>query len=120
MELKHDCVRNVMLYLEENLTLRGVITNNNIEIKNYSSDDITYTIMKLREAGFIEASKQDYAGIILIKSITYNGHQFLDTIRDGQVWSETKSKISKIAGVSLPIIQQVASQIIMLKLGITP
>ena len=118
MTLKHDCIRDVLLYLEENLGLYNLISSNNIKINDYSADDITYTIMKLREAGFIDASGQDLVGIILIKSITYNGHQFLDNIRDDNVWDETKSIISKLSSVSLPIIQQVAINTISKFLGI--
>lgn len=118
MELKHDCIREVMLYLEKELDLHTIIPQSQINLKNYSSDDITYTVLKLSEAGFLDTDKMDLAGNILIKSITYNGHIFLDNIRDVNIWKETKSKISKIASVSLPIIQQVAGSIISKKLGL--
>lgn len=118
MKLIHDCVRDVMLYLEDNLKLDDCINSCQINLPNYSRDDIDYTILKLDEAGFLETSKRDLMGNIPIMSITYNGHLFLDNIRDDGIWKETKSKISKFASTSLPIIQQVAAAILASKLGI--
>lgn len=119
MKLIHDCVRDIMLYIEDNLKLDNTLTINEIQINlsNYSIEDITYTCEKLDEAGYLEI-KRYITGDAIVLKMTYNGHQFLDTIRDDSIWKETKSKISKIAGVSLPIIQQVAAQLISLKLGI--
>ncbi len=117
MRLNHDCVRDVMLYLEENLTPNIAIDTSEIELPEYDVDTLRYTCKKLSEAGYIKSSS-NILGNYLIEDITYNGHLFLDNIRDSKIWSETKSKISKLASVSLPIIQQVASQIISSKLGI--
>ncbi len=120
MILKHDCVRDTMLYLEENLTLDNIITTSAIKINKYDIDDIIYTIKMLNDAGYINAKYCGYDNkpIYSISSLTWDGHQFLDNIRDNDIWKETKSKVSKITSVSLPIIQQVAAQLIALKLGI--
>lgn len=115
MKLIHDCVRDVLLYIEENLTYNGSINAKSIKT-NYSVEDVLYTCDKLFEAKFIQMHK-DITGGVIIGEITYNGHQLLDSIRDDGIWKETKSKVSKIASVSLPIIQQVAAAIITTKLG---
>ena len=119
MKLIHDCVRDVMLYIEENLKLNDSLDINNIQndLSDYSLEDIAYTCEKLNEAKYLEV-KQYITGATFILKITYDGHVFLDTIRDNDIWKETKSKISKLASVSLPIIQQVAAQLISFKLGI--
>ncbi|WP_326938421.1 DUF2513 domain-containing protein [Bacillus atrophaeus] len=39
----------------------------------------------------------------VISSISYSGHEFLDNIRDSNIWSQTKSSISALSGVSLSI-----------------
>ena len=91
MKLNHDCVRDVLLYLEDNLDLGLKIkfsstTNNELNSK-YSNTDIFYTSLKLLEAGFINAKAYDTVQpsgpiVIEIASITYNGHLFLDSIRN--------------------------------------
>ncbi len=122
MVLKHECVRETLLYLEKNLTFDTPIYSPNIQLKNFSSEDINYTIAKLKEAGYIKAvfSGGDNLPNYLIHSITWDGHQFLDNIRDADIWQRVKSKVNKLTNesVSLPIIQQVAAQIISKKLGI--
>ena len=118
MELKHECVRDVMLYLESNQKLHEIISSNSIKIDKYSYDDILYSIMKLTEAGYIDASKPDFCSIAPIKGITYSGHMFLDNIRDDNVWKETTKTISGLKSVSLDIISQVAAAIILKMVGI--
>ncbi len=119
MKLIHDCVRDVMLDIENNLNLHETVTSTDIQerLNKYSHDDIYYTCQKLQEAGYL---KVDFFidGSCCVESMTYNGHQFLDSIRDDGIWKEVKSKISKLASVSLPIIHQVASQAIISKLGL--
>ncbi len=120
MKLLHDCVRDVMLFIEDNLIDGDAMFTTDIskKLSKYSQEDIDYTCKKLTEANYLHTTKYVYGGLI-VSSMTYSGHQFLDTIRDNKIWSETKSKVSKLASVSIPIIQQVASQIISVKLGIT-
>lgn len=117
MKLIHDCVRDVMIYAEDNLRPKNTINTTSIKLDCYDSEDVKYTCLKLIEAGYV-TGHHDILGNVVITDITYNGHIFLDSIRDDGVWKETKSKISKIASVSLPIIQQVAAAIITTKLGI--
>jgi len=101
-----------MLYLEDNLEDTYFINSESITLKKYSSKDITYTLKKLAEAGFIEIDKVTYENNFNIKWMTYYGHQFLDNIRDNKVWSETKSILSKFSSVSLNMVQNIASQVI--------
>ena len=122
MELKKDCVRDVLLYLEKNLNYNEEVFANKIELKKYSKEDIYYTCEKLSEAGFLNVKIDKFimseTPLIMIKSITYEGHQFLDNIRDENVWKETKNRLSIIKDVSLNVIGQVASAVILAKLGL--
>lgn len=119
MKLKNDCVRDIMLYVEENLVDGRQIGTQFLqsELKKYSIQEINYTCRKLVEANFLQVFSS-CGGAMSIKEMTYTGHQFLDTIRNNKVWEATKAKISQIGSVSIPIIQDVASSIIKSKLGI--
>lgn len=121
MKLNTECLRDLLLYLEENLSATNPVIVNNLTLNNYSQEDLIYTADKLREAGFLNCTKKSFDNMpfIMIHSITYQGHQFLDSIRDKNIWTETKAKASKIASVSLPILQEVASTIIKVKLGLS-
>lgn len=118
MKLIHECVRDIMLDLEENLTLNGSIDSNKLEsrLSSYSHSDIYYNCQKLKKAGYIKVEfflDSSYC----VTNITYNGHLFLDTIRDDGIWKKIKSKTSKLASVSLPILQQVGTELILAELG---
>ena len=116
MKLNYDCVRDLLLYLEENLTYDNPININNLTLKDYSNLDLVYTADKLNEADFISCIRSKYvdkAGPVLIaKSITYNGHQFLDTVRDEKVYTETKSVLSSFKSVSIEIFTETASKVL--------
>ncbi|MFS8541588.1 MAG: DUF2513 domain-containing protein [Tissierellales bacterium] len=116
MKLNHECVRDLMLYIEENLEYGYLIKVNDVKIKDYSQDEIIYAADKLLEAGYLDGQKivtlSDKIPEITITSITWNGHQFLDNIRDNKVWEHTKSILSKFSSVSINIISNVAAQVI--------
>lgn len=115
MKLNKDCIRDLLLYLEENLTINNSITINNIKISNYTSDELLYTTDKLYEAKFLNCYRRIYDAkdlFITVDSLTYEGHQFLDNIRDDNVWENTKNVLSKFKSTSISFISDVSSQII--------
>lgn len=120
MKLKQDCVRYVLLALEAqgigmlNQGAQGSDIVKQLSNDNFSADDITYTLWQLADGKFIKASCDKYAtGIsIIVFDITWQGHEFLDNIRDPKVWSKTKSITNKFASVSVSFVSSVASQVI--------
>lgn len=117
MKLNHNCVRDLLLYIEDNLEYGYYLNVNKTKIKKYSQHEILYSADKLLEAGYITGDKNillDGKGIprIKINSITWSGHQFLDNIRDNKVWENTKGILSKFSSVSIGVISNVASQVI--------
>ncbi|PFE42468.1 hypothetical protein CN317_23895 [Bacillus cereus] len=123
MKLNHDCVRDLLLTVEESdrnelLSLHFLLDKN--KLQSYSEDDIFYTIQRLIEAGYINADTQTYfeGQDAIISSITWNGHQFLDNIRDKSIWEKTKEKASVVGGVSLPILSELAKSYLAEKLGL--
>lgn len=120
MKLNHDCIRDLLLYLEENLNLGSFLNIssefNEDELSSYSADDLIYTAQKLLEANYINAEVMHFMGTnipsVRIRSITYQGHQFLDNIRDDGVWKETKKIASKVSSASIKILSDIAAQVI--------
>ena len=116
MKLNHDCVRACMLYLEENLGVNSRINLVGVHLKDYSYDDVLYSFIKLSEAGFINGKPQpagnNPAYVFITTSITYEGHKFIDSVRDDKVWSATKKISSKVASVSLDILTTIATNVL--------
>ena len=93
MKLDTCCIRDTLLVLENWLVLNDDLAFIPLDLceicksgsmQKYSKSDIAYTLVLLEEAGFIEA-EIDYTleGIheIDVIRLTFQGHQFLDTIR---------------------------------------
>ena len=77
--------------------------------------DVTYTCAKLIEAGYLIGNTTvDLSGHmkVVINSITWNGHQFLDNVRSNTVWNKTKETAIKLGSVSVSFLSNIAAQII--------
>lgn len=129
MTLKPDCVRDILLYLEENLTIDMTKKDFNIiDIStiykhfedihsNYSKEDIWYTVYNLWQVKFISgdikpANSHSPMYFCRIENITWNGHQFLANIRPKPVWDVVTSNAKKLGGMSLQGLNLIASAII--------
>jgi hypothetical protein len=117
LKLNHNCVRDLLLIAEEKLEYGSFLDVNDVSIKDYLPEEVLYSADKLYEAGFINAHKATYLGSggipsIRITSLTWDGHKFLDNIRDDGVWKNTKNIVSKFSSVSLGVVNNVASQVL--------
>lgn len=123
MKLDYDCVRECLILLEDKLELNENLEFSTIvgdEIKTelkeiFSLPTITYSLMKLEEADYIEASvifDNGCVQFVEVSDITCSGHEFLNSIRSQTVWNKTKNILSKIGSASFAIISQVATPIL--------
>lgn len=48
---------------------------------------------------------------ILVTRMTWAGHDFLDTVRDNKVWSQTKEALKGVEGVGIDMLKDVAKKI---------
>jgi len=122
MQLIPDLIREILLTIEEKGTNYDVLTLSDFEYPEYDDDTVAYNMKLLLDEDYIIGKVQSYSdGSIdtLIDRMTMAGHKYLDNVRDGVVWEETKRTIcSKLKSVSINIISTVASAIIMKKLGL--
>lgn len=120
MKLDHDLVRCVLLAIEESEDINGINENELLDyLKKYGNYDnrnnIAYTVSKLKEASFITGDVRWTSNSptwIMAGNLTYDGHKFLDNIRDDKVWRDTKKIFSKFSSVSLSLVSSVASNVI--------
>ena len=116
MKMDIDCIRSVLLELEE-LPL-DIYTTEDLtkSIKKYGIKSVEYSIIKLEEAGYIRAGiARTLSGdveVYCISDITFSGHQFLEKIRDNQVWQKTKNVAGSIGTRALDLIAQIATGVL--------
>lgn len=116
MQLNHECVRDLLLYVEDHANYRSKLSADSIKLEKYSLEEIVYTVEKLSEAEYLNVTCINRAGGqlpgFIIQSITFDGHEFLDNIRDDNVWIELKKQLSKFSSSSLSIMSSVATRVL--------
>lgn len=103
MKRDMDLVRLILLKIEEDYISTALY---NIEIDGYDKETVAYHCKILNDAGFISDYSAQYADNALynfaVGSLTWEGNEFLDKIRDDSTWGKTK-KVIKEKGLPLVI-----------------
>lgn len=134
MRLNLDCVRQILLCIEDNTGLRKscffidsgmeksqtIIGNALVPFpdyqkslhKDFSNDELIYHINYYIEANLLSVDSPYNAYQIVIHDLTPKGHEFLENIRDNKIWSGVKDVSAKIGSKSLDTVSLIASNII--------
>lgn len=118
MKLNNDCIRDVLLILEENCTFDNVFIYDCEEpvpqlLSKYSHDEIIYHIHQCEMAGLIVGvSYYDGGDSLSISDLSPSGHEYLANIRSDNIWNKTKKVAGEIGATSLSSMVQISSQII--------
>lgn len=121
MKLNPECIRDIMFYLEENLTMNSDLEINEISVfdlpekLNYSIEEIANTLLILDDANFIVCYRNNGDDAIValdIYRITYTGYQFLESIRSDSVWKKVQTISGNIGSFSLNVISQIATSVL--------
>lgn len=96
MKRDMDLVRLILLEIEKEYVSTAIY---NLTIDGYDRDAIAYHCKILHESGMISDYKAQYAdGEIYafgVGSLTWEGNDFLDKIRDDSQWGKIKDTINK-------------------------
>ncbi len=129
MKLNLDCVRDVLIVLEdtENMDNTGnleLIEINDIEnaLPDYERKELLYTLRHLIEEHYINGEIISSCGepdIYEIDDLSWKGHELLKNIRNKPVWEKVKQKaLSHVGTVSISVLSALAESIIRNQLGI--
>lgn len=118
-----DLLRNMLLKMESLDSSHGTVRL--YTFKDLCDDEavLSLHIHLLLDAGFIEAADivhlDDAVDDFLITRITFDGYDYLDSIRNDSIWNEVKQKISSVGGsVSLDIVKELGVTLVRQHLGI--
>jgi len=113
VKLDHDCVRDVLLTVEA--ATRGQLRLPYLcrQLPQYDEDALNYTCLKLSEGGYLDAEihavcGETFPALIWINSMTYQGHEFLDTIRDDTNWGRVKATAKKAGVFSMSALAEIS------------
>jgi len=129
MKRDMDLIRNILLAFENSASQR--ISLKSLSIEGASEHEIDFHVQLLKEAGFIDhhiVRPESRTGIKFLASfdtgmrLTMNGYDFLESIRDKDVWERTKAGAKTVGNASLGFIWEIAKgfgkQLVKDKLGI--
>lgn len=109
-----DLCRLILFKIEDEYRSTGL---SNLQIDGYDIETIAYHCDLLFEAGLIKSYKPTYAndGIYFfsVGALNWEGHDFLDKIRENTMWNRTKTNIKENAlPMTLEVIKSVATSFI--------
>lgn len=107
MRINPDCIRVVMLTIENNLELGEIMQLFQLMdyplVQSFTEQDVEYSLHQLTKEKMIECEisycidgSYDYT----IEDITPLGHQFCDKLRDKSLWDSLKSTFNDVGTIS--------------------
>lgn len=118
MKLNNDCIRDILLTLEETCTFdTGFIYQRKSSLAHrltrYSHEEIIYHIRQCELSDLILGTTYyDCGDSLSITDLSPTGHEYLANIRSDTVWEKTKKVAAKVGADSQSAMIQISSQII--------
>ena len=115
MKLNPDCVRDVLLAIE-NADFGEHISPATLHrsLPQYTEDEIEYTCLILSDGDFLQVMTiqlpgQEMPGVKSIIRLTFQGHEFIAKIRDPERWPKLKKAVSAVRDYSLSALDAIAN-----------
>jgi hypothetical protein len=123
MQRDMDLIRDLLVNIAEDLRFDGTrwFSPNKADdfgVTNHSVEEVAYHLTLLIEAEYLDGKAG--MGVPAISRLTWDGHEFLDNIRDTSVWEKTKERLQGIPGVALSVVAAIAEAEIKKRLGLSP
>lgn len=115
MKLNPDCIRDILLTVEEHSTVgkNVVIVPNQcteyIRLKKYQPAEIAYHLRQCCLNGLFYNAVADLDCTYTIQDLSPKGHEFLANIRSEKLWKKTLRLSKKIGSAALPILMELAA-----------
>lgn len=120
MTRENDLVRQILLQVEASRT-DGPMHRREFDV-DADAETLNEHLRMLAGAGFLELRVIEEAAMpttIEVLRLTWDGHEFLDTIRSDTVWEKTLQKVADTTGsTSLKVLQSLATAIAKSELGL--
>ncbi len=111
MKLEPSLIRDLLLWAEENLPRSNGLLEFPV-LEGWQKNEVAYNCLMAYEAKFLDAIDVQCKGdpfkqMIPIK-LTYAGHQYLENIRDPEIWKKTTDGAKKIGNFSIETLGELA------------
>jgi len=122
MKRDMDLIREILISIEDNPQMDGTrefyfSTPEEMGFPNQSADELAYNYSLLVEAGFVDGGNTAFWPLV-VRRLTWKGHEFLASIKDKGIWEKTKARIKDLPGVTLAVVAAIAESELKKYLGL--
>ena len=117
-----ELIRELLVFFDEKKTSDCVKVP---PIAGYDDLTIEYHLLLLHDAGYLQcepvrSSSSDRVIYVIPFELTWEGHEFLERVRNPNIWNEVMNSVKErgFASASVDFIKQLADAAIRKKLGI--
>ena len=113
-----DVARRILLEVESRQEPWGYF---DLAVEGVEPEAVSYHVKLLAQAGLVEADDTSTMGTFQWNptSLTWQGHEFLDAIRNDTVWRKTKEVVAeKGGGLPFDIIKELALKLLSGSIGL--
>lgn len=123
MKLNPDCVRDILLTVEDNSEFGSIIQYNTSEnfsrLTKYSENEFLYHINQCKANGyFLSCNISAHGDSVLIGDLSPKAHEFLANIRNDKDYNAIKDWALKIGTFTLSAIEQLGIAYAKKKMGL--
>ena len=117
-----DLIRELMLALEAMEIRPGSVWHidpyeGEMAIEGYTAEEIDGHLALLSRSGYLISGDSGAMRGILFKGFEWAGHDFLDSVRDPEIWQATKQTAEKVKGFSFDLLVALAKGVIKKKIA---
>lgn len=113
MKLDYDLIREMLLVIEEKSTgfrAQSILSMFGHVPFGRNDDIIRYHVKYLSDAKLIQTAKDN---VTCIMDITPKGREYLDSIRNQDVWAETKRQAAPVGEITFDVIKSIATNLVL-------
>jgi hypothetical protein len=112
-----DLIRDILLELDANPKLNGRSlhrgrANAFFEKGDVSDDDAAYHLLLLIDRKFVIGTYDRISATFDIERLSMDGHDFLDSVRDLEVWKKTKKGAEAAKGFTIDLLKDLAKGLV--------
>jgi Hypothetical protein (DUF2513) len=113
MKRDMDLIRTILLKLEADSKLDGTQHRAvvNLGIADCTNEEVNYHAAMLVDAGYLVGNTKRM-DVVLISKLTWQGHDFLDSIRDPKIWARTKEGVEGAGGFTVDLLKDLAKGLV--------
>ncbi|MDB8552878.1 DUF2513 domain-containing protein [Turicibacter sanguinis] len=126
MRLNPDCIRDILLYVEENVDAKKFavsFTSLVDSLTSYDENTLHYHVNQIKKANLVDNVTYGGNMPVHIYDLSPKGHEFLENIRSDNMWNHTKSVAETVGSFSLNALTTIATgvltQVINHQLGVS-